>query len=174
MFAILYYVNFKILIMKKLLYVFLIVPLLFSCKDDEEAPPDFRLEAVGEYTYSGTSVSAMGSFTGTGTLTVETLGSTGLKLIFDKGSSSSFTLNASGTAQASNGVAFNVSNTSSVDGEGDTFAIRGVTSFNQAGVDYHAFYDSGRKQIEIALETDYVNNDFDEYNSSIKFLATKK
>lgn len=161
--------------MKKLLFYSLIFLFVSSCSDDDESTPDFRLQAVGEYTYSASFTSSgFGNFTNTGDLKVESLGTSGLRLIFDQGDADSFTLNASGTNPASNGVVFNVSSTTSTDDEGDSFAIRGVAAFDQAGVKYHGLFDSVRKQIQFSGETDYVDDSFDDFNSKFTVLATKK
>lgn len=146
-----------------------------SCNKDDETP-DYRKESVGNYTYNVTITlvaDANETSSDNGLLKIEESGD-GVKLIFDAGTDGEITLSTSVFKEASNGYAFNITTYSGVDGEGDSFQLKGIKGFSNDGTQYDGVYDSGSEQIEVTLLLDYTNNEFDIYNQEIEFLATKQ
>lgn len=158
--------------MKKLLFL-LTLPalLLFTGCSEDEPEVDFRLQAVGSYNYTATftlKADANQTDTDTGTLTIALDGNTMTATV----DGDVYTLN--GVTEGSNGLGFNVNTVTETDDDGDSYQLRGVASSTLGTAQYHGRYDSGSKQLFINFETDYVDNQYDDFNFFIEIIANKK
>jgi hypothetical protein len=159
--------------MKKLLLPMALVALFaFSCSEDEESP-DFRADSVGTYTYTSDATYAGGSSNDSGFLKV-TKTTNGFTLLFDQGTADELTVAANDVVDLANGYSFDVVSQNLTDSDGDAFQIKGADAAqNSDGTTRHGLYTKDKKMI-IGLQTDYVNNDYDEFNQIVVVTATKQ
>lgn len=163
--------------MKHYLYLPLLAMIsLSSCSKDDEGP-DYRAESLGNYSYTAVlTLDADNNVTSsqTGTLRLESTGSGGIRIIMDAGTADETSISSSALLQGGNGYVFNLSSFKETDSEGDQLTVSGVKGFELDGVAYDGVYDTGRQQLEVRLQADYDDNQYDVYNYSVRILATKK
>lgn len=159
--------------MKKSLFFLLAIPLIFSCSGDEDAEPDYRAESAGSYTYivkleSAVDGKDLGSDNG-----VLKVSSGASSLTFDEGTDGELSFVTLSLLEASNGYGFNIGTELFYDSDNDPFQFVGINTTSIGNTKKHGRYDSGSKQIHLTFQSDYLDDEYDEFNVIFTVTASK-